>query len=115
MTTGPDEPQKSTDYILSEPGLVRVNQRCQHKGCNAPGMVYRYPSEEYNLPSETGFYCLSHAKGAGFCIGCGRFWGGVESFDFGDSGICDDCQRLEEEEYELYEEEYDPSDPYYST
>jgi hypothetical protein len=28
------------------------------------------------------YYCAHHAKHAGFCICCGEFWAGIESFDF---------------------------------
>lgn len=43
------------------------------------------------------YYCFTHAKEAGYCWGCGQFWAGNESFDFGFSGLCENCC---EEEYE---------------
>lgn len=44
------------------------------------------------LPDDTiaGEYCLAHAFANGFCKGCGEFWAGLESFDFG-NGYCANC------------------------
>ena len=37
-------------------------------------------------------YCFKHALKSGFCVGCGGFFAGVESFDFSEhEGWCDDC------------------------
>ena len=30
-------------------------------------------------------------KGGCYCVSCGEFWGGIESFDFIHPGICDHC------------------------
>lgn len=57
------------------------------------------------------YMCSSHAKERGFCAGCGLFWGGIESFDFGKyPGFCDHCQdQIDSDTYDEYEER-DPWD-----
>lgn len=65
------------------------------------------------------YFCPTHAFDNGYCKGCGRFFGGIESFDFG-SGYCDDCQneidRNDELDDELDDDDfeglYSPEDDY---
>jgi hypothetical protein len=58
-------------------------------------------------------YCADCADKNGFCICCGIFSAGVDSFDFGRyPGYCDNCQdelRADDErwEEEAFEEEFD--------
>lgn len=73
--------------------MNQFNQ-CQHQDCNNQGIAYQYPYE-----GESVICCYLHAKQAGFCPSCGGFFGGIESFDFG-NGICEECES------ELFE---DPS------
>jgi hypothetical protein len=43
-------------------------------------------------------YCWTHARDAGFCHGCGGFFGGVESFEVNSLGLCAACfDSLEDE------------------
>jgi hypothetical protein len=64
--------------------------QCDHEGCYEEG-------EECFLPEGNAFgepdcyYCPAHVFEHGFCAGCGQFWSGVESFDFG-NGFCDNCK-----------------------
>jgi len=46
---------------------------------------------------EDFYYCQEHCHVEGFCYGCGRFFAGIESFDFaeeqgGIKGLCGDCE-----------------------
>ena len=104
----------SCESTPSEPEWVRLDGRCQHEGCSNQGISYSYPHEEYGLPPKSEVYCARHARAAGFCIGCGQFWGGIESFDFGDSPLCEECLTLSEEEYEHFDDGDYEYDPYYS-
>lgn len=36
-------------------------------------------------------YCANHCQKNGYCYGCGEFWAGSESFDFG-NGLCSNCE-----------------------
>lgn len=57
-----------------------------------------------------GWLCDDHLDGSGFCLGCGLFSAGIESFDFGQyAGYCDNCAaHLEEMDYD-----YEDEDDYY--
>ena len=53
--------------------------------------AYWFPDSGGNDPPDR-YYCFKHASENGFCPGCGGFWGGVESFEFGsDAGWCASC------------------------
>lgn len=54
---------------------------------------------------ETYYYCASHCQKNGFCYGCGEFWAGSESFDFG-PGYCSNCAGE-------FEDDWDDDDGYY--
>jgi hypothetical protein len=62
------------------------------------------------------FYCYKHMRDQGYCPGCGRFWAGVESFDFSRSVYCENCaDQLREDDWDedLYEWDDDPrADPW---
>lgn len=57
--------------------------RCQNEG---QPCYLENDDEEPNA-----YYCGDHAQGAGFCVCCGSFWGGIERFDFG-NGLCEHCE-----------------------
>lgn len=64
---------------------------CQASGCRNAALDFYLPDNEPpNDPD--GFYCEDHANSAGWCWGCGGFWGGVESFDFSKTGLCENCE-----------------------
>lgn len=57
------------------------------------------------------YFCDEHAKEFGFCICCGNYCGGLESFDFsvnGRFGYCEDCwdafEPIPKEDLEYYQE-----------
>lgn len=74
--------------------------RCWHKDCTNKGKpcVLRGYSDDED--EQLYWYCSEHAQRHGFCFGCGEFWGGTESFDFG-PGYCSNCAaEFEEDEYD---------------
>ncbi len=84
---------------------------CDVKGCKDAGrpcwLPLDNPTEE---PPPDKWLCGKHAHREGFCWGCGLFWGGVESFDFGSgarTGLCENCLGSGE-----YEDEDDDGDEY---
>lgn len=109
--------------------------KCEVEGCDWLGTACFYPDNSiYGLSDEEieageaekaepdHYYCAKHAHKSGFCFGCGEFWGGVESFDFGAgarSGLCENClsngdfDDEEEEEDDGYYFEDDESGGYY--
>ncbi len=58
-----------------------------------------YEGEESKEVIHHFYNCYKHALKSGFCLGCGGFWAGVESFDFSKvKGYCSDCvDELEDE------------------
>ncbi|MBK9751827.1 MAG: hypothetical protein IPO91_34385 [Chloroflexi bacterium] len=85
-------------------------QPCQHEGCTAMGNPCWLP--EFDKPEGHGdepdmWYCDAHMHGSGFCRGCGTFWGGIESFDFG-SGFCEHCESEFDDDFD--DEYYDDFD-----
>lgn len=76
-----------TQLIDFRPILSIIN-RCQwYEGCNYEGEKWYFDHDE----SEN--YCYEHAGESGFCLWCGTFYGGVESFEFNNPGkICDNCR-----------------------
>jgi len=80
-------------------------QRCTHEGCWKQGFpcfmeMYTETPDEYA--------CSDHAQQMGYCVGCGQFWGGVDSFDFG-TGLCPQCRdqiEADSPDYDAEEEEY---------
>ena len=91
--------QKLEELYLSF--LEWLFPRCWEKGCTNKGepcVLRGYSSDD----GEDFFYwyCAEHSQRHGFCFGCGEFWGGTESFEFG-PGYCSNCAtEFEEEENE---------------
>ena len=73
-------------------------------GCGNAGFECFLPDDE-NQASYA--YCVEHAFDNGFCRSCGQFWGGIESFEFLNGGLCDNCKDELEQEiaYEQAEDE----------
>ena len=100
-----DEAVEATETIL-----------CEHAGCADDAMPC-YLSEDLlqDPPVVTEWFCPIHAFEAGYCMGCGQFWSGIESFDFG-NGFCEHCASAMDDEddddylddYESDEEEHYP-------
>jgi len=94
---------------MSDPTLHLTLQpitHCQHKDCQEVGYTYTHPGTN---PPETVFYCANHAQAGGFCYSCGGFFGGMESFDFGD-GLCDDCEVEMEDDHDYDPDEFGDGD-----
>lgn len=55
------------------------------------------------------YLCRNHVEDSGFCWGCGLFWGGVESFDFSRTGLCENCEIEFDDDWDEddYDYEYD--------
>lgn len=97
---------------------------CWQPGCTDWGIYCYFPDHEWGRPGggprkhPDDCLCDKHIERAGFCRGCGQFWAGVESFEFGRyAGWCDNCQvelrHEEEEEREWYAGDVDyDHDPY---
>jgi hypothetical protein len=70
--------------------FYRRQRRCQHPGCTNEGLeCHLSPPYDQEGPE---YFCGMHAAMAGYCRGCGQFWGGIESFDSGPhAGWCDHC------------------------
>jgi hypothetical protein len=90
-----------------------ICQRCGHHPatlCYLPGPPRTYGSY-YNLKerSPDEVLCGEHASLAGYCRCCGDFWGGIDSFEFGHPGLCDQCHDQIEADFaeSEYEEDYD--------
>lgn len=69
---------------------------------------------EKKLP--TFHFCQDHASRSGWCLGCGFFCGGIESFDFSEiAAFCEQCVdeiKTDCGEYDDYGDELDYFDPY---
>lgn len=91
-------------------------QPCQHEGCTETGnpcWLLEYDKPEGHGDEPDMWYCDAHMHSAGFCRGCGTFWGGVESFDFG-SGFCEHCEtEFEEPDADDYYSDFDYYDGYF--
>lgn len=81
-------------HIFTNVGTFE-RQPCQEDGCENRGEPCWIESAA--TPDE--WYCAEHMHKHGFCIGCGQFYAGIESFDFG-PGWCDNCAPEFEEEYD---------------
>jgi len=69
--------------------LQRRHRRCQHPVCTNEGIPCLLHWWD-KTPEE--FFCWEHAFQHGYCRSCGVFWAGIESFDFGSGGLCEQCR-----------------------
>lgn len=84
-------------------------RKCQHEGCTEEGNPCYLDDDLLADPQRvTEYLCCNHAPEHGYCWCCGRFFAGIESFDFG-NGLCEDC-RVELLELEPDEEDMDYGD-----
>ncbi len=74
--------------------LTEQGERCEQEGNPCwLGSAYEEPHE---------YLCGKHMFQSGYCPGCGLFWGGVESFEFSDHHLCENCEsELREEDDEM--------------
>jgi hypothetical protein len=49
--------------------------------------------------SDSVVVCRQHLGKAGFCISCNCFYGGVESFEFENRFVCDECLDIWRQEF----------------
>lgn len=96
-------------FALVNAPLLRVKyrlHRCMEPGCWQPGDSCFYPDyEDIDRPDE--YICWEHKEHSGFCMGCGMFWGGIESFEFLHPGWCDNCWHEIDDSWEYeYEDDY---------
>lgn len=91
---------------LPEP---EVMEPCDHEGCEESITMPVWLPDSGDDPD--GFYCSEHAFYHGFCKGCGYFWGGIESFEFG-NGYCDTCEiELHDDVYgDTWDDDFDYAD-----
>jgi hypothetical protein len=74
---------------------------CEHEGCTEPGNECTYPD------GSTMICCDAHKYEEGFCLYCGYFSAGIESFHFWHPrGLCDNCRFEIEAEYERKDYDY---------
>lgn len=82
---------------------------CCHEGCGEVGYPCYLDDDllagELEGRKATEYLCSVHAVERGYCYGCGRFFAGIDGFDFG-PGLCEDCR------YEAAEEEEDDEECY---
>lgn len=81
--------------------LDSLRPRCWHKGCTnraEPCVLQAYSTDDEDDVDQIYWYCDEHCQQHGFCRGCGYFWGGTESFDFG-NGYCSNCRDEFEDDY----------------
>lgn len=88
-------------------------QPCSYSGCTEEA----FSAYAYEEGYEAEWYCWKHAHDSGYCPMCGDFWGGIESFDFGKSDLCENCQdEIDDDSDEYDDDEYGwdmyPSDWY---
>ena len=69
---------------------------CAHRGCKRIGSACWLPDDD-DRPGE--YLCWKHIDGSGYCVGCGQFWAGVESFDLSRSQLCDNCEFQHDDDY----------------
>lgn len=62
---------------------------CDQRGCPNAGQPCWLSDDDVETPSF--HYCWDHMAEQGFCVGCGRFWAGIERFDFNPRGLCENC------------------------
>lgn len=89
---------------LTKATIDTESPTCEHEGCTSPGEPCWLPDDPEDAPS--CHYCVEHMHDGGFCPGCRLFWGGVESFEFRASGLCDNCASQEEAEDEHADDPY---------
>jgi hypothetical protein len=89
-------------WSKSEFAVKKHLKRCSYPGCWKRGSECYLPDNyDWDRPSE--YMCDDH-KGLFYCLSCGQFWAGIESFDFIHPGYCDNC--WDEIRYD-YDDDYD--------
>lgn len=83
--------------------------KCQHKGCTKDSDVVCIVPEQDNTGIQViEHLCEEHAYESGYCVLCGEFWGGIETFDIDNpSHLCENClEQIKDETGENDTNEY---------
>lgn len=80
---------------------------CTYPMCKEHGDIYRHPDWEGETSTQAEILCEKHAPQVGFCVGCGVFAGGLESFEFAPKvrGYCETCGDAIASEVDLEDED----------
>jgi len=83
-----------------------MSKICNEEGCKKESIVRCYlPDNDFDSEPDE-YYCAKHAQENGYCIGCGIFCAGINSFDFIHPGWCDNC-------YDQINDDFDDEDDLY--
>lgn len=93
MSEAPTSVDTCCNYVYDD------GRGCENQGnpCWLPGWI----EDDQNPDEPHEYLCGKHMFVSGYCPGCGLFWGGIESFEFSEYHLCDNCEdevRAEEEE-----------------
>lgn len=84
-------------------GSEKGNRTCEEEDCDKPAerwTISIWDDEEEDFREAEHFLCPEHAADHGFCLRCGGFYGGVESYEFtGLDGFCSDCSDVIKQEF----------------
>lgn len=91
--------------------------KCEQEGCEDTNTILCHLHDYEQDKELTWHYCPKHAEENGFCVSCGDFWGGIESFEFVHPGLCDNCHSDIQAELAEFEDEdipdyFDDGDDY---
>lgn len=64
---------------------------CDVEGCPHPAIPCWLPDSDYGVDDPDDCLCADHCQDQGYCWGCGRFYAGIEIFDFNPRGLCENC------------------------
>ena len=99
------------DYGEENPAAKKINP-CEEEGCceaDTIKCIVWHPEDQNEWTEDVFYYCGDHAEDNGFCVGCGTFSAGLESFDFIHPGLCDNCyDEVKSDEVETTAEDYHP-------
>lgn len=98
--------------------LRNEKQPCQHTGEDEKTICQAQGNAVFSMfqPDEPiGYYCDEHCFENGACAGCYQFLAGWESFDFSQSGFCEECEEDfkrkfsddDDDEYDYGDDDFD--------
>lgn len=102
-----DQPLFGDFEIESATKPFTQHDACDDCGKRTDGLMTCYFAHD----DSTTKLCPDCIKDSGFCLRCGHYCAGMQSFDFSDMpGYCSDCRDEIQSEFEDDEEEnYDPN------
>jgi hypothetical protein len=78
---------------------IDENAVCQVEGCEnkaIPCFIRWFNEDAGRYQTDVDYFCQEHCFEHGYCYACGRFWGGVEDFDFSTTKMCPECEEAQE-------------------